>query len=86
MAYRWKYSQSDYGTERVLTVTDSAGEIIAQFDPFWEGGGVPVDPKRREAELVQQAQRAILAHRAGLAQLADPATLAEAAESEARFA
>lgn len=44
-----KYSQTDYGTERVLTVTDADGRVVGQCDPF--ANGIPLDPTRRRARL-----------------------------------
>ena len=33
--WTFRYTQEDYGTERVLTVYDALGHIRAQLDPCW---------------------------------------------------
>ena len=57
MSYSATYQQDDWGTERILTVRDSAGRIVGQCDPF--PGGIPVDPRRRARMLREAAQRLI---------------------------
>jgi len=57
MAYKIEYHQSDYGTERCLTVRADDGRVIGQRDPF--AAGIPVDAGRR-AKRIEQAAREII--------------------------
>jgi hypothetical protein len=57
MSYTATYQQTDWGTERLLTVKDKAGRIVGQVDPF--PYGIPVDPKCRARMLKLAAQRII---------------------------
>ena len=57
MAYTYKYTQQDWGTERICRVYDGDREI-AIGDPFWPAG-IPVDPGRRQRRLLQWVRESI---------------------------
>lgn len=59
--YTGEYSQSDYGTERLLTVKSPSGDTIGRVDPFWPSG-VPVSQSRFNKRLVECCKNIIRQH------------------------
>ncbi len=53
--YSAQLSVGDFGTERILTVTDLQGRIIGKRDPFYPAG-IPSSVKARQARLAQVAR------------------------------
>ena len=63
--YTYQYQCSDFGTERVLTVTDKeTGRVIAKRDPFpW---GVPVNDKVFKQRLGDVARNIVKEYKLSL--------------------
>lgn len=63
--YAMRYEQTDFGTERTLTVfRKSDGIIIGQRDPFWATQSVPLTQKGRLQRFSEVAREIIAEYEA----------------------
>lgn len=54
--FTYKYSQSDYGTERTVNLYDPTGKVVASGDPFWPDG-IPANLMIRQTTIGRYAAR-----------------------------